>query len=653
MVKRKYWIPGLALAGLLLLVTGCKTATVGPTAAASSTAVAGTPTPVPPTPEPTKPPERSLVVCLGQEPQTLYAYAGASREMWSILEAVYDGPFDTNQYSAQPVILEKIPSLKDGDAKLQPVKVKAGDEVVDVNGNLTNLTQGVSVLPSGCAGPDCAAAYDGTSELTLDQMVVTFKIKPGIQWSDGTPLTAADSVFSYKVAADPATPVSKHIIDNTAEYKAVDAQTVQWTGKPGFIYNRYFANFWLPLPEHLYQGKSAADILADPQAAEKPLGWGPYSIQEWTRGDHITLSKNPKYFRASEGLPKFDNLVFRFLGDQGDSALSALQTGECDVIDPSIELNNQVETVLNLQKAGKLQAAIGLGPEWEHIELGIKPASYDDQTTIANRRPDFFGDARVRQAFAYCMDRQGVINKQLAGQSPVPGGYLTPDNPLAAKDLQQYPYDPAKGNSLLDEVGWKDDDNNPSTPRKAVGVPGVPDGTALEITYLTTQAALRQAAAGQLAESIQACGISVKPQYLTPDELYGVGPDGPLFGRKFDLAGFAWSVDSQTPCYLYESSQVPNANNHWVGANVSGYSSPEFDAACSAARSVLPDQPGYQEKSAAVQQLFAKELPAIPLYFQLKIDAARPDLCGLSMDVTARSALWNIEALDYGDGCKK
>jgi peptide/nickel transport system substrate-binding protein len=247
--------------------------------------------------------------------------------MWSILEAVYDGPFDARGFTNQPVILEKIPSLADGDASLRPVSVQKGDVVVDVQGNPVALEVGTRVLPAGCSRPDCATAWDGTSPLSMDQLVVSFKLIADIKWSDGTPLTAADSVFSYHIAADPATPSYKYVLDRTYAYTAVDEQSVQWVGLPGFFEQRFGSFYWLPLPSHLLGNKSAADILADSSVNRSPLGWGPYVIQEWTAGDHITLRKNENYFRAAEGLPAFETLVFRFVGSAADGNLNALLSG--------------------------------------------------------------------------------------------------------------------------------------------------------------------------------------------------------------------------------------------------------------------------------------------------------------------------------------
>ena len=174
---------------LSFLLAGCRTNGPTPKDTPAAPTSAATATVVEPqaTPTETAVPPQTLVMCLQDEPTSLYIYGNNSRSMWSVLEAVYDGPFDTRDYSIQPVILSKIPSLNDGDAVLKPVAVKAGDNIVDVDGNLVALKSGTRVLPAGCSRLDCAVTWDGTSELSMDQLVVNFKLLPGLMWSDGSP----------------------------------------------------------------------------------------------------------------------------------------------------------------------------------------------------------------------------------------------------------------------------------------------------------------------------------------------------------------------------------------------------------------------------------------------------------------------------------
>jgi peptide/nickel transport system substrate-binding protein len=160
------------------------------------------------TPEPVETGPRTLVICQGQEPDTMYPYSGAMLARSSVQEAIFDGPYDTRTYDYQPIILEKLPSLADGDATLLPVTVKAGDRIVGDDGEVYALEAGVLYRPAGCNAADCAVAYEGTADVEMDQLSATFKLLPGLVWSDGTPLTAADSVYSFNLQADPDTPPS-------------------------------------------------------------------------------------------------------------------------------------------------------------------------------------------------------------------------------------------------------------------------------------------------------------------------------------------------------------------------------------------------------------------------------------------------------------
>ena len=270
-----------------------------------------TPASTPPpavTPTPT-PAARSLTVCLGEEPNTLYPYGNLNSAARSVLSAIYDGPLDVVDYEYEAIILEKVPNIEDGDAQVSPITVSAGTEVVDASGNLVLLSTGVKVHPSGCRSEDCAITYDGSSTLEMDQLVVTFTMLEGLMWSDGEPLTTADSIYSFTVASDIETPGSKFLIDRTQTYEAADDQTVQWWGKPGFIDPDYQTNFWMPLPEHLWSQFTPAELLRVDIASRMPVGWGPYILDEWEAEKSLHLVKNLNYFRADSNLRGYDMIL--------------------------------------------------------------------------------------------------------------------------------------------------------------------------------------------------------------------------------------------------------------------------------------------------------------------------------------------------------
>ncbi len=145
---------------------------------------------VTPTAEPVAMPD-TLVICMGQEPETLYNYGGSMLAQSSVLEAVYDGPIDQRSFDYQAIILEKMPSIADGDAVVNQVTASEGDKVLDADGNPITLDAAADpVQRIKVSGSDEAVDYTG-GDVTMDQLVVTFKLKEGLVWSDGTPLTAA------------------------------------------------------------------------------------------------------------------------------------------------------------------------------------------------------------------------------------------------------------------------------------------------------------------------------------------------------------------------------------------------------------------------------------------------------------------------------
>lgn len=617
------------------------------------------------TPEPVVEEPRTLVICMGQEPETLYPYGNSMLAMSSIHESyLYDGPIDQRSFAYQPIILEKLPSLVDGDAVINAVDVVAGDKVVGDDGEVYELAAGTKVRPAGCNAPDCAIEWDGTTALQMEQMVSTFKIKPGLLWSDGTPLTSADSVYAFGLAGDPDTTTGKYTIERTASYEATDDVTTVWTGLPGYKDSVYYTNFWGPYPEHIWGQYTAAELLTEVDAQGLFTGFGAYKMLEWVKGDHITVTKNENYWRAGEGLPKFESVIFRFVGATSNANIAKVLAGECDIVDQTSSLDDQSELLLELQASGQLDAAFVTGTTWEHADFNILPlegAGFAGLgSDLSGTTPGPFGDVRLRQAVAMCMDRQAAVDTVLYGQSVVIHTYLPPQHPLFNADAKQWPFDVAAASALLDEIGWLDDDGDPATPRVATGVAGVPDGTPLEFSYQTTTATMRQQATQIMAESMAQCGIKVNLGYLPASEWFADGPDGILFGRKTDLGQFAWLTGVEPPCNLYLSGQIPGDPaatdaegkplypSGWGGQNQTGYQSEAFDAACNKAVQSLPGQPSYDEGHLEAQAIFAEDLPVVPLFLRLKLAITRPDMCGFIMDPTANSEMWNIEEFDYG-----
>lgn len=610
---------------------------ISPTATPEPTATA-IPSPTPtltPTPRP-----RVLTICLGAEPDSLYLYENDSHAAQVIRETIYDGPIDTVGYSYQPVILQKLPSLADGDAVITTATVETGAQIVDANGDVVKLAAGTRVRPGGCRAADCVVTFDG-QPITMDQMQATFTLKSDLRWSDGEPLTARDSVYSFELARHADTPNWKWLELRTSSYTAPDDHTVVWTGLPGFLDPAYTTAFWTPLPAHAWSRYTPATLLTQDVVMRTPLSYGPYVIDAWEPGQFIRLSPNPYYFRAAEGLPYFETLTFRFISSQNvETALDALAQSQCDVLSLDLYLERDLQRLREMETSGEAELYTVSGPIWEHLTFNADPPPDYEQ-------PAFFQDVRTRRAVAYCIDRQAIIEQVTGGLGMVSDAYLPHEHPLYAADaVILHPYDPAQGQALLEEVGWRDLDGDGV--REAHGIPGFFDGTQFHIRYSTTTADMHAQIGALIAADLAECGIQVEVEQLEPATFFKDGAGTPLYGRHFDLAEFSWLTDVQPPCSLYLSTEISSETNQWSGQNFGGYNNPIYDALCNQALAALPGEPAYVTAHGEAQHLFSADLPALPLFFRPRVYATRADLTGFSPDAIAVET-WNIERFAFGE----
>lgn len=603
---------------------------------------------------------RTLTICSNWAPDTLFIHGtltAAADKIWSM---IYDGPIDENSFGYQPVILEKIPNLADGDAVIYPVVASEGDTVVDAGGSIVTLDPAadppIMLNPAGGGEP---IAYPG-GDIEMDQLSATFRLLPNLTWSDGTPLTASDSVFNFNLLEEPNFG-GQDLWLHTSSYESPDERIVVWTGLPGFMDATYHLNFLSPLPEHVLSKYSPAELYTADEAALTPLGWGPYRIEEHLVGEQITLQKNPHYFRAKEGLPKFETLIVKYFSESSDALIAAFLSGECDLVG-SIE-EKHIELMLELQNAGLVSTINSASPFFEQLTIVIQPDAYDDGYQIGHERPDFFSDLRVRQAIAHCLDRQAAADLATYGNSAVLNTYIPQIHPLFNNQVPQYDYDRQAGIALLEEVGWMDHDDDPDTPRVARDVSNIADGTALEFSYLTTDA--RQRYSALLEQSMAECGIHAELIVLPLAAFFQGDPVGGNYYRNDELLQFAWWTGAQPPCDLYISSAVPGpVGESWVsivdgnertfittsGTNINGFADQVYDTACRKAMNELPGQAGYVEAHHEAQRLYSELLPSIPLFSPVQFVATRPDMCNVILDPTGGD-LWNIEEFDYGEGC--
>ncbi len=636
-----------ALLGLLVIASMILTACGTP---ATTEAPADQPADQPAaTDEPAAPAEpKTMVACLAQEPSTLYLFSEAALVKTFVLDALYDSTFDQRTYDYQGVFYQL--STFDDTAEKNTIEVGVGDVVYDpAQDAAVTLEAGMTISLNQAEGDPIEVTVEDGQKYPVVQIVTQFSIPAGATWEDGTPVTTADVQFSWDVGASPDTPSSKYFYETqTQKIEIVDESTYKYYFMPGYTSGTYFVDGMIaPLPSHVYgEGGSRpltpAEMLADEEVNRDPLAYGPFKLEEWVAGDHITLVKNETYWRASEGLPKIDTLIYRFIPDT-NQLIAQLASGECDFGTQDAAFEGSLPLIRQFEAEGLMVPQVVAGTVFEHLDFNTFPVESYTGAAATLKAADgslLFQNVDFRRAIAHCIDRQAVVDGATNGAAVVQHTYTAADHPLYAGDdnITIYEFDAEKGKELLAGLGWTDTDGD--------GLLDNGSGTVLSFIHSTRTNPLRE----KVTQIIQAqlkdnCGIETKIE-LYGGEYFADGPDGLVFGRQFDLGEFAWLTGVEPPCTLYISSQIPSAELGWGNSNNVGFQNADFDAACNAATQAL-DEATKAAEHAKAQAIFTEFLPSLPLFARAKILVTRPGVVGVVMDPTANSEFWNVENFDF------
>lgn len=582
---------------------------------------------------------RKITICLGYQPASLYIYKAATQVEWDVLQAIYDGPFDTGQGETVPVILQTVPTVQNGGVQIGQVSMQAGERIIDATGKPSTLAAGVTYLPSGCTTSDCAITWNGSDAVLVDQTSMTFHFIDPLFWSDGTPLTAEDSVYSYQLATDPSTPNEKTISDQVDSYAAPDAHTIQVQLIPGYIPVNTEAYFFTPLPAHAWGQYTAAELLDSDLTNRTPLGWGAYSIQEWNE-DSITLEKNPYYFRSGEGLPYFDELEFRFVSNLGDTNVASLEfdyepyeileynwspdgktvySDQCDLIDATVDFSDQYDVFDYLTDYYITPA----------IQVHALPNSILDGLWLNPERPLV---TSLQPILSMCIDRT-YVNSKTNYKVAFPTNSIYEQQPSS----EEHGYDPQTASRLLDEMGWIDEDENPATPRISRGNPLVADGIPLSMTMLVPHTPFYERESASVQASLQDCGIQLEVVFVNTWDFYA--EDSPLSTLDFDLIPVAQTISEGFPC--------SSLNEPWIGSILPAIN--EVQALSQLCSTIPATQTG--NSADAAKEAVSNAFPFIPLFYRTDVSITRSDMCGFIPTVGSSSDLWNLEEFNYGVAC--
>jgi ABC-type transport system substrate-binding protein len=303
---------------------------------------------------------------------------------------------------------------------------------------------------------------------------VTFKIRKGWRWTDGTPVTAGDAVYAWKLMMDPDFPNVRVSIEKIYNVVAVDDRTILYiylssaqaraaeagtlTGNVPFAAYKsdyvlsafsasggavvdpaYFSFVWW-LPSAMLSKVPAKDQAAS-EFARKPMGDGPYIVKDWKAGQEIDLVKSDQPYPLGE--PKIANIVYRFFPDT-KSVIAALRRGEIDgtTTVSGLSANDSLDLDL-IAKAGDYKVDYLPQYAWEHIDFNVTKFPLDD--------------VRVRQALSMAIDKQSIIDTLFSGKNyaiDLPGAVLPATSWAYMSDYPRYPYDVKAAAALLASAGW-------------------------------------------------------------------------------------------------------------------------------------------------------------------------------------------------------
>ncbi len=410
----------------------------------------------------------------------------------------------------------------------------------------------------------------GVSE---DLTTITWKIKPDLKWSDGTPFTAKDVVFTAQYCMDPAGGCAQGAkFEGVDKVEALDDLTVKVTFKEPkpFPYGP-FVGYQAPI----IQAAQFADCLGAkaPECTEanfNPIGTGPFAVTDFRPNDVIQMKANENYRDPAK--PAFATLTFKGGGDAAAAGRSVMETGEYDY---AWNLQLSPEVLQGMAAAGKGVPISAFGTLVERIEMNMtdpSPSLPEGERSTAKHPHPFLTDVRVREALSKAIDREllveigyGQAGRPTCNLVPAPANYASDNTGCIPQDMEG-------AKKLLDDAGW------------TVGPGGVrmKDGKPLEILYQSSVNAVRQDFQALIKQWWEELGAKVELKTVDSSVFFGGDPGSPDTFQKFyaDVEMYANNFDGTDPeNYLasYTCNKAPRPETQWQGENINRYCDPEYD----------------------------------------------------------------------------
>ncbi|MBL3702679.1 peptide ABC transporter substrate-binding protein [Sulfitobacter sp. BDSS02] len=473
----------------------------------------------------------------------------------------------------------------------------------------------------------------GVSE---DLTTITWKITPGITWSDGTPFTSKDVKFTADYCMHPeggCAQVTK--FENVESIEAVDDLTVKVTfsGPTPFPYGPFVGG-----ESPIIQAAQFADCVGAkaPECTEanfNPIGTGPFVVDEFRPNDVITLSANPNFRHPDK--PAFATVTFKGGGDATAAGRAVMETGEFDY---AWNLQLAPDVIAQMEAGGKGVPVAGFGPLMERIMLNNTnpdPSLGPDERSVIRPHP-FLSDPAVYKAMSLAIDRPllvevgyGQAGKVTCNWVPAPEVYASTTFDCSTQDIEG-------AKKMLDDAGIVDTDGDGVREK---------DGVPLKILYQTSTNAVRQDFQALIKQWWSEIGIESELRNVNSSVFFGGDPGSPDTFQKFyaDVEMYANTFNGTDPqSYLGNAlcDKAPTPASQWQGENISRFCSEEYDAL----HKELSQTAGTEARAEIAKKLndiVIEQGGMIPLVHRGRLSAHANTLGGVVLNVWD-SELWNV-----------
>ena len=473
--------------------------------------------------------------------------------------------------------------------------------------------------------------------VSADLTAITWRLKEGLLWSDGSPVTSADVKFTADYCMHPEGGCAQLAkFEGVTSIDTPDALTVtvNFSSPKPNPYGPFMGGQTPIIQKAQFENCMGAKAPGCTEANFNPIGTGPFVVTDFRPNDVIQMAANPNYRDPAK--PAFATLTFKGGGDATGAGRSVLETGEFDY---AWNLQLAPDVLAKLAEGGKGTPISAFGALVERLEMNMTNPSpdldADTRSTRAAPHP-FLSDINVRKALSMAIDRPllveigyGQAGRPTCDLVPAPAIYASGNTDCLTQDI-------AGANALLDEAGW------------ARGGDGIraKDGVRLSILYQTSTNAVRQDFQALIKEWWSQIGVETELRNLNASVFFGGDPGSPDTYQKFyaDVEMYANVFDGTDPqAYLaaYRCGNEPKPDSQWQGANINRFCDPEYDKLIDEmARTGDIERRG--ELGRKMNDMLTNEsYTIVPLVDRGRVSAHAKSLGGVVLN-TFDSELWNV-----------